>query len=462
MKIALILPPNTQEERYDKKIAKAVGTLPPVGLLSIAAVLEQYNHRVKIIDGSIETLDEINKQLDAFKPEIIGLTAVTVLWPKIIGLVPQLKLRFPNCFIVIGGIHPTIFKERCLEECPEADALVIGDGEYTLVEIAERLEKNEALKGVKGVFYRDGNQIVTNKQREPIQNLDELPFPARGLIDVVRYVPSIEQYKRLPVTNIIGTRGCSFNCLFCSKIGGTARFRSAQNIFEEIQFLVEKFKIREIAFWDDIFTLKRRRVIELCSLLKNSKMDIIWSAQSRVNTIDQDLVAIMKRAGCWKLFFGVESLVQKNLDTLNKMTTVQNAFDAIHLCRKESIETEASFIFGIPGETFEDGKKTIELMKKLNPHYVKCLPLTPVPGTELYKLAKELGTFITTDLKEYTQNRIVFVPNSMTKDQLAQLMRTAYRSFYLRPSYILDYMLRIRSFEDIRRAFTGISVVSSL
>lgn len=462
MKIALILPPNTQEERYDKKIAKAVGTLPPIGLLSLAAVLKKYNHRIKVMDGSIETLDEINKQLDTFKPEIIGLTAMTILWPKIVWWVPHLKLRFPNCFIVIGGIHPTIIKERCLEECPEADALVIGDGEYTIVEVAERLGKNETLKGVKGVIYRKGNQIIANEQRELIQNLDDLPFPARELIDIVKYVPSIEQYKRVPITNIIGTRGCSFNCIFCSKIGRTARFRSAKNIFEEIQFLVEKFKIREIAFWDDIFTLKRRRVIEFCSLLKNSKMDVVWSAQSRVNTIDKELVAIMKQAGCWKLFFGVESLVQKNLDMLNKMATVQNTFDAIHWCRQEGIETEASFTFGIPGETFEDGKKTIELMKKLNPHYAKCFPLTPVPGTKLYKLAKELGTFTTTDLKEYTQNRIVFVPNSMTKDELAQLVRTAYRSFYLRPSYILGYMLRIRSFEDIRRAFKGMSVVSSL
>lgn len=463
MKVHLIVPPHSYVDRYDKKVAKAAGTLPPLGILYIAAVLEKNGYKVSVTDGSKEDYYHMQKKIRKEKPDIVGVSSMTFLWNKAKKLISELKEEVPETFIVAGGPHPTIYKKRCLEESPLLDGVIVGEGEFAMLELVEKLEKGNPLKNVNGLIYRDGGKIVENPPRPLIPDLDALPLPARGLIDILDYVPAPEQYKVRPVTNMMGSRGCPFRCIYCSKItGNTVRFRSPQNMVDEIEELVNRYGIKEIAFFDDTFTVNKKRVIEFTKLLKQSGLDIVWCAHARVNTVDKELLKSMADTGCWRLFYGIESMLQKNMDTLKKGITVDQAYNAIKWTRDIGIESEASFMFGIPGETHEDALKTIELIKKLNPDYAKFFPITPIPGTELYDNIDKYGKFVSENLDDFTEYRVVFTPHSMTKEELEKIVPLAYKEFYLRPSYILKYIKRIRSFEGIKRGIRGAKAVISI
>ena len=424
MKISLILPPHTFEERYNKDMAKAAGTWPPLGILYIAAILLEKGHKVQVLDGSKKDIATINQELDNFKPDIIGMNVLTFLWNKVKKYSAELKYRFPNSFIVVGGVHATVAKEKCLLESKHIDGVILGEAEFIMPELAECLEKHKSLMGIKSFIYRERGKLRINSDTyERLTDLDRIPFPARQLIDIYDYIPAAEQYQKLPVANVITSRGCPYKCTFCGSGNTKAYFRSPKNVVEEFKLLVNDFKIKEIAIWDDTFTLDRQRVLDICSLIKKEKLNITWSAHARTSTVDQELLNEMAKAGCWKICYGIESLLQKNLNAIRKGTTVEQNFNAVKWTQKAGIQAEASLIFGIPGETYQDALETIKLLKKLNPDYMKCFPFTPLPGTESGQHAKEYGSFVSENTDEFTENSVVFVPNSMNKEQMQDLIR---------------------------------------
>lgn len=463
MKISLILPPHTFEERYNKKIAKAAGTWPPLGMLYIAAILLEQGHKVQVLDGSKKDFFMMNKALDSFHPDIIGMNVMTFLWNKVKLWAPQLKQRFPNSFLVIGGSHATVAKQHGLEECPEIDGVILGEAEFILAELANCLEQHTSLSKVKSFIYREHGQIRMNAEHyERLTDLDKIPFPARSLINIREYIPAAEQYQKLPVVNVITSRGCPYKCTFCGSGNTKAYFRSPKNVIEEFSLLIQKYKVKEIAIWDDTFTLDKQRVLDICKLMKQEGMDITWSAHSRVNTVDEELLRAMSKAGCWKICYGIESLLQKNLNIIRKGSTVEQNFKAVRLSQKYGIQAEGSFIFGIPGETYQDALETIRLMKELNPDYMKCFPFTPLPGTESGAKIAEYGSLISEDTDQFTENSVVFTPHTMSPQQLKSLIPKAYKEFYLRPRYVMRYLQNIRSLHDIKRAIRGASAVASL
>ncbi len=462
MKVALVLPPHTFEDRYNKSIAKAAGVLPPLGLLYIASVVREGGHEVAVLDGSVKDFYEINQRLDEFKPDIIGINVMTFLWDKVKKWLPELKQRFPGVFIIVGGAHPSVIKEGCLRESEHIDGIITGEAEYLMLELANNLENKKPLNEVKGLIYRDNDKIITNVPNERISDLDKIPFPARDLIDLNDYVPAPEQYKRLPVTNIITTRGCPYLCTFCATSRTAPKYRSPENVVGEMKELVEKYGIRDIAIWDDTFTLNKKRVLEICRLIIESKLDVIWCAHSRINLVDRELLETMSKAGCWKVFFGAESMIQKNLDTIKKGLKVEEIFNAINLCKKFGIDSECSFMFGIPGETYEDALQTIKLVKQLDPDYAKFFPITPMPGTEFYEEGVKHGTIDGNIESRTTGNYVVYVPNSMKKEEMEKIVPLAYKEFYLRPKYIFKYAKKIRSLDDVKRAWRGASAVLAL
>jgi len=235
------------------------------------------------------------------------------------------------------------------------------------------------------------------------------------------------------------------------------RFRSPQSIIDEIKHLQEKYGIKEVAFWDDTFTLQKDRVYELLRLMKENKLNIIWSAQARADKVDRELLRAMKEAGCWKLHIGIESLVQKNLDMIKKGTTVEQNCNAVRLSKEAGIEVEASFIFGIPGETFEDGLKTIELLKTLDIDYARFFSLTPYG--ELQAKLQEYGKLLTNDLSKFQGNEIVFVPYSMSQQELEKLISIAYTQFYFRTNYIFKRIKKLASWRTFRDSVRGARAV---
>lgn len=463
MKVALILPSITLEERYNKAIAHVAGSLPPLGLLSIGTVLRNAGIEVRVLDGSIRSFEDIIREIDDYHPDIAGITAMTIMWPKVKFLTRELKERWPHLNIIVGGVHATLIREKALLEIPHIDAVAWGEGEFSMLEYTESLNRKDLTRPIDGITFRnqDGN-LVVGKDRISIKDIDSLPIPDRQLVNVKGYVPAFEQYRCLPVTNMITTRGCPFQCIFClpGLLGKGVRYRSVANVMNEIEYLVEKFGIRDIAFWDDTFTVNKKRVFDICELLIQRKFDLVWSAQARADCVTPEMLKIMKKAGCWKLFYGVESLVQKQLDTIKKGETVEQIFQAVNWTKNIGIEVEASFIFGIPGETYQEGLETIRLAKKLDPDYAKFFCLSPY-GRLLQEVERH-GTLITKEEGSSGGLNITFVPYSMKKEELIKLYNTSYTKFYLRPKMIYKRLKKIRNPIEFKKSMRGLQVLLTM
>jgi len=462
MKVALVMPSITLEECCNKTMARITGSFPPIGLLSIGTVLKNEGNEVIVLDGSIEPSNNIIGKIERFKPDIVGITALTLMWPKVRLLSRKLKEKRPHLNIIVGGVHTTIIREKALSELPSVDAIAWGEGEYSMLEYVKNLSRLDSSGPISGIaFRRKDGSLVIGSDRQPVKSLDSLPIPDRNLVPVTKYVGAIEQYKKLPATSMITSRGCPFKCIFClpGLLGDGVRYRSVDKVIEELKYLINEFGIRDIAFWDDTFTLNKKRVYAVCEGIIREKLNFTWSAQTRADCVTPALLGMMARAGCWKVYYGVESLVQKNLDTLKKGQTVEQIFDAVRWTKKAGMEIEASFIFGIPGQTFQEGLQTIRLAKKLNPDYAKFLCLCPYG--KLRKEAKKYGNLITKNERDYGRSVITFVPFSMTKDELQKLYYTAYRQFYLRPAIIYKRLKKVLNPLDFRKSIKGLSVLGS-
>ena len=303
--------------------------IQPMGLLYLASVLRRAGHSVRIIDGEVERIghDALVDIVAAERPDLFGMTTTTAQATWAFALAEALKRRVPGTFVGLGGPHASSLPERSLQEAPSLDAVVFGEGEQTILEIMDRLRSRDTLEGVHGTAFRDKDGIVVNVSRELVEDLDSLPFPAWDLIPMQKYVAStsfpnkVKQY-----TNIFTSRGCPYGCTFCgAKTTWTRKFRarSPENVIAEIEEVYTRFGIPNFFISDDLFTLKRKRVLEICNLIIEKKLPITWTCLSRVNTVDREMLALMKKAGCYLICYGLESGSQEILDELKKGTTVE-------------------------------------------------------------------------------------------------------------------------------------------
>lgn len=455
MRIALVMPPWLPEDIFPTKTAKSqVNYWQPLGILYVAAYLREEGHRVTFLDGSFHSLEEIVKKARAFKPELVGIYSNTPLWKKAVQTATALK-EATGAFVVAGGPYPTAIKEKALESYP-FDAIVVGEGEISTSELAERVENGRSLSGVKGVIFRQDGRIISNPPREPIENLDILPFPARDLLENKDlYTPPPGTYRKKPVAIVITSRGCDRRCIFCYQLSGRKiRFRSVENVLDELELLCQQ-GYREVRFLDDNFTACYKRAEAIARGIKDRGLDLPWFFSSRVDTVDERLLRVFKSSGAWAVFFGAESGVQKNLNTLKKGVTLDQIETAVKSAKRAGLKVVLPFIFGIPGETFEDALKTIEFAIKLDPDFANFHTMTPFPGTELYERAQELGR-IEGSLEEFTFEGAAFIPHTMTREEIERLRTIAFRKFYLRPRYIIRKLLQVRSYHELKAMLTGL------
>ena len=461
MKVLLIYPPFSLEESYGKGLSKIGNALPPIGLAYLAAVLENHSFHVKILDGSITGLgfQDMVDEAVVYSPEVIGISVETPAIEKGSKLSYMLKGALPDVKIVLGGPHPSIFPEQSLKENPNADFLVIGEGEYTLLDLVTRLHKDSAdFADVEGIAFPSDNGIVITPSRPRIQNLDELPFPARHLLPMDLYKPSPFSYKHQELIGILASRGCPFSCTFCSKpvFGRKYAVRSVKNVLDEIRFVMERYGAKEILFLDDEWGLNRKWVLEFCNSLIEEGLDIDWSCKMRVDRVDSELLKKMARAGCWYIFYGIESGCQDLLENVQKGTNIDQIKDAVRLTKEAGIEVRAGFMLGLPGETPEKALKTIEFAKELNCDLTKFNLTTPFPGTKLYDDIEKYG-ILQGDALDFNFHSPVFVPKGYSSgEELADICKQAFREFYFRPSYVIERLARIRSVEDVRRLLKGL------
>jgi len=452
IKIALINPP--QRTDFPQ---------PPLGIAYVAATLEKTGNKVEVIDAAALKLnaDETVKKVIDSGFEFVGITVMTPTISSAMEVTRKIKEKNKSIFVFMGGAHVTALPEKTLKLFPEIDAIVIGEGEITTPILVEKMKNKESLKDVLGIAYRKNGKIIVNPPRSIIKNLDDLPLPAYHLLPINKYRPYPPHGKELPYMAIMTSRGCPFRCTFCSKPvhGKLYRAKSPKAIIEELKYIKEKYKIKEILFYDDSFTLDRQRIIELCDEMIKNRINIPWSCETRVNLVDKELLSKMKDAGCYIISYGVESGNQEILNRIKKDITLEQVRNAFKLTREAGISIVSYFMLGCPGDTEQTMKQTIEFAKELDANFAQFSICTPFPGTEIADLIDNKDEIDWNKLT-YVSNRSESIPFVLSKNlsekQLRKYHNEAYKEFYLRPSFVMKTILRTRSIDDIKVNLNGI------
>lgn len=471
MKICLVNPPVFAETLVGKtkSMQRVVNVIPSLGLGYIAAVLLENGFNVKIIDCSIGlTHSELIELLKKERPDIVGISGTTPAFVSMKRVAEDIRKDFPSTLVVAGGAHLTAAPEDTMKfDC--FDVGVIGEGEITFLELVKKVEHYglHDLSDIKGIIYHKDGSLVKTERRQPIRDLDSLPFPARHLQPPLSaYRPTPASYRKLPLGVLMTSRGCPSKCTFCDRaiFGSTFRQRSADNVLDEIEELIDKFGARELRFFDDTFTLNKERAFEICDKFKERKIKIPWTCLTKVTNISEEMLKKMKQAGCWQVLFGLESGDERMLKLLKKGNTIEQNVRAVRLAKKAGLSTRADFIVGTPGETLESLKRTLDFAIRLGVDYAHFNKFVPFPGTELYERLKQQGFKFdfTKSCSILDHSAIFYVPESMTMEEFKQFLDYANKLFYLRPSYILKRLFSIRSLTELKGQINGFFAIYNL
>ena len=467
MKILFINPPYINFEG----LKESGGHMLPLSFGYLAAYARKKipGLEFEVLDCEAEGLSyqQIKNKIKSAKAEIVGITAPTPPMKHVYKISEIIKEIYPDTQIIAGGIHPTVLPERTMAEGKNIDFIVMGEGEHTFTELIKSLKKGQReFSNIAGLCWRKENKIMVNQPRGLIKNLDEIPFPNRDIFNLKIYYPApTKRVSEENATPILTSRGCPFNCIHCpSKIiwRSDVRYRSADNVVNEIEECVNKYNLREFGFCDDTFTVNRKRAIEICHKIIEKKLRIYWLCFSRANTIDDELIRTMKKAGCKKILLGLESGNQKILDLMRKKTTIQQGRKAAEIIKRQGLKTYASFMLGNVGETVETIKETISFAKSLNLDNATFFITAPFPGTDLYQIAQDLGHINQNTPWEafapLTGLRPILAQNNLTQEELIYWQKRAFRQFYLRPKYIIKKLCQIRGTEGIKSLLEGIRI----
>ncbi len=363
---------------------------PPLGLGYIASILRENGHQVSLIDCAIvkTPYSKLLSQIKEMTPDAIGITAYSAYYKDMIQLSRTLKqLNIP---IILGGFHVSALPELSLRQC-KADFAVIGEGELTTLELMNNWEDSEKRKQVRGIAYLEKGQFKMNGKREFIENLDDLPFPAWDLIDPRKYprYPHGRLMKRDCVASILTTRGCPYSCSYCASTnfwGKRVRRRSPKNVVDEIEYIIDNFGIRDIHFWDDNVTLIKKHIVGICREILRRRLDISLAVPNGVwyGTLDEELLTLMKRAGFYHLCFAIESGDKSVLKKAGRKDFLDKIPQLLKLTYDHGFYIGAVCIFGLPGETYETARRTIEFMKGLPIHGMAAFMAKPIPGSRLF------------------------------------------------------------------------------
>lgn len=430
---------------YDENAVKnGLGFIsPPMNLMYLAGALEDASYQVRIVDDDLEQLgyDKISKIISKESPAVVGITATTSTIKNALEYAKLAKSMSPDSLTVIGGPHTTFMPVETLESCTDVDAVVIGEGEFTMVELVDKStdEYKGKLSDVNGIAYRDNDNIKLNSPRELIKDLDSLPFPARHLVPFESYGTTKDKS-----SDMITSRGCVYNCAYCSSsriMGKKFRARSPENVVDEIEQVKETYNLEKIAFIDDTFMLNKRRANEIADGITGRGLDIGFVASSRVDMVNKSLLKKLEGAGLTTLYYGVESGSQRILDLMKKGITLKQVESAVQSAKDVGVGVLTSFILGFPGETTEEMDKTIDFSIKLNADYSQFSILTPFPGTPIYQELKEKNLLDTENWKNYTvmKSVIKYEKLGLSKQLVERKLAEAYLKFYSRPRYLLKH-----------------------
>jgi radical SAM superfamily enzyme YgiQ (UPF0313 family) len=470
MKVLLINPPaeNLVKTFAPDSVTEEIGMYPPMGLLYIAAaVRRQYGDRFQfeVLDTQMEGMGypEIRKFLEKNKPDVVGISCMTFLLVDALKTARTMREVDPAIPVIVGGTHPTIFPEEMASQ-PEIDFVVVGEGEQVFGDLLAALDEGRTPGDIPGVGYKREGRAEVVPRKDFIRDLDALPFPARDLIPSERYYNVLGE-SRVVMTSLLTSRGCPFKCIFCTnKDGKVCRMRSPENVVREIEECFAR-GITDFNVIDDTFTINKKRAAAIADLILEKGLKITMDLRARVDTVDQELLNKLARAGCTRIRFGVESGNPGVLENLRKGITLDQIRTAFKMARKAGIMTFAYFMLGSPGETEEQVWESLRLAKKISPDIVQFLITTPFPASDLYTLGIERGVLSGDYWRDFSSNpRGEFVPEWWTEnfshDELEKLQRKIHLRYYYRPGYMWNQLRRVRSWKElVRKARLGLRLL---
>ncbi|MFH1031504.1 MAG: radical SAM protein [Chloroflexota bacterium] len=416
--------------------------LVPLGLAYVAAALEKGGHTVRVIDLNAEKVSDGCLVREVSGVDWVGITGMITEYQEVLRLTKQIK-EADNCIkVVLGGPLATSLPRELLK-ASLADFVVTGEGEGTILNLFSVLKEGSNLASVKGIGYKINGQIFLTDCVEPIANLDVIPFPARHLFNMVRYSQNlfhnfntrINGFSQIKSASLITSRGCPYSCTFCYKDtwGQKWRGRNPLNIYEEMEFLEERYGFNGFFFHDDTFVLDKKRVLQFCDVLNEKQLRVIWGCNGRVNLMTKELLGAMYQAGCREIAYGIESGSQKMLDLLKKNITLEQVRNAVKWTKEAGISTNGYFMIGLPGETKEDIRQTIAFAEELDLNFYGFSLFTPLPGTELFQFAVDKGLVKNvTSLKDWDFNVNINLTKDCSDDDLIAFQNEIFRKFTLR------------------------------
>jgi radical SAM superfamily enzyme YgiQ (UPF0313 family) len=423
----------------------------PYGLLYIAAVLERNGYKPAIFNEDNGEESFIKDVVD-YAPDVVGISLVTPQYPRALEIAKALKARIPSCIIVAGGVHATALPGTVLDEM-SCDYVVMGEGEYVFPELCEKIKNRQDASGIKGIACKIGDRLIINERRDFISDLDSLPFPARHLIDFERYIlppGHIRGYWFDRSTFLLTSRGCPFYCAFCAcemLYRRTVRVHSIDRIIADIKFLIDQYEVEAIQFLDDIFAINPSRMLEFCRKIRDENINLKFSCQLRVDTVREDVLREMKKAGFIQVELGIESGSDKVLKILKKNTTREKIERGIELVKKVGLRAMGTFIIGSPGETMEDIKETENLARKLDLNFMDFFIMTPFPGTQMHEMAIKNNWIKVFNYKNWTCTNPV-METSLAMSRIAKMRsrlentfsKNKYEFYLKNPIYFLKVL----------------------
>ncbi len=469
IRVLLLNPPAYRGVRYvregrcEQRLSSFQYNMLPISLPSTAALLHREGHQVRLLDATALNLsrEDVVRESRDFSPDFILTNVSTPTFRGDAETAAMLKETLPRSFIGAFGVHVTTLPEESLQDS-RLDGVIRREPEITAAELARALEKSRPLEKVPGLSYRknwhDPNApgpLVHNPERPFLRDLDSLPFPALDSIDHRLYPAPVSGR---PHTLIVTSRGCPYHCVFCTAhlfYGFQLRLRDPFLIGEEIEHLHRTQQLDLFTFWADTFTLDRKHVVAICLEIQRRGLKIEWMCNSRVDRVDLELLQLMAASGCRVISYGVESGAQEILDNTKKGITVDQIVNAFSLTRQAGIRSAAHVILGLPGETTETIRETLQLVRRIRPDYVQFYGAIPFPGTAFHRQAVSRGWLAAKDWEDFEINNCIVSTPTLTASELHSWRRRAYLSFYLRPRYLAARLAEVRSPGELTRLASG-------
>ena len=454
------------QQPLSKKAAEKLGIFPSLPLGGIAAWVRQNGFDVRLIDLHVENVypKDATDRVRDYDPHIVALTAKTLGWPAVIEIAQMVKAACPNALVVVGGPHLSIYAEESMTwEC--FDVAVVGDGEETFLEICERVESKSDVDDVLGTVVRlkDG-EIVRNPPRPLSRSINKYPQTAWDLIP-------IEDYNCLtllrPFATMVTTRGCPWHCGYCSQVySEKLRFRSVKLVVDEMEYLVRKRGVREIVFFDETFTIGKKRMMKFSDEVQRRGIKVKFNIRARVDTVDRDVVRALKKAGLRSIHMGVEAGTNRVLKIMNKQITREQTERAFRICREEGVDTRGYFMVGYYDATHEDVEDMIKFASGIGLDWASFSVATALPATDLYRIAQERGYVEGDFWKQYTIDGGGDIPQleteTFTAEQLRAYRTKAYMSFYLRPDLIRRKLSKAEGRDELMEMLGGATVLKEI